>query len=326
MSDDTSAREPWEDEIFYGHRSGWDEGRAKEEHTRLRQLWDPVRPLDESCTGVVDQIMALEICNWNLEESLMALCGAIGVKQRAAVGIGHMASMSEERWRRIWAYYLSCRNWLPCDIPSGYEYLLSVCDPDKTVHGHVAELLGERTPLKELYVERFCLCIGFWLGGFYPKDSAQATAYGAAVRSLEDAIREQDPDGAMLDIYQHEGGGILNLCHHKLFRRYDIILSSIGVAKWRGAMPTRGTDGFERAALLERYLSPIEAWLGTSRDQSTPAGNGLHDRIHRLLGGIDPAKRFLASLLVSLLRCQQLAARKRAESRGVNDGMDERNV
>ncbi len=98
-----------------------------------------------------------------------------------------------------------------------------------------------------------------------------------------------------------------------MFRRYDIIISSVGAGKWRGAMPRRGTDGFERAALLEEYLGPIERWVDGGAAEE--AAGDVAQRIRDLLAERDDVKIFLASLLASLLRAQQLFATKLAESR-----------
>jgi hypothetical protein len=76
-------------------------------------------------------------------------------------------------------------------------------------------------------------------------------------------------------------------------------------------MPMRGTDGFDRAATLEEYLLPIEKWI----EGSTGGEGALAEDIQARLAARDGAKVFLASLLVSLLRSQQLVSRQLAESR-----------
>ena len=307
----TSRREAWEDEVFYGHRWGPHGEKAPEEHARLTELWDAAQPFPTDYRKTLDDIIALEICNWNLEKSILEFCSAVGEKRPTGIPIGHMASVSPERWRKVWAYYLAIRAWLPSEGRAAYAPLLEMCDPDKVVQSHVSGLLGDRTELKELCVERFCRCLEFWLGGFFPRESAQAKAHNAAVSALEEEIRKRDPQGQILNAMKGEGDGRLQPCGHKAFRRYDIILSSIGTGKWRAAMPMRGTDGFDRAATLEEYLLPIEKWI----EGSTCGEGALAEDIQARLGARDGAKVFLASLLVSLLRSQQLVSRQLAESR-----------
>ena len=313
--------EEWEEEILSRHRWGrpffWfktDKERATEEHAHLKKLWESAKPLDESLKAVMDQILALEICNWNLEESIEVLCAAIGAKKPARQGIGHVLSMTEERWKRIWSYYLTLRNWLPCEGRSGYDVLLRMCDFDRTIQNHIERLLGDRIELKELYVERLCLCLEFWLGGLFEQESAQMKAHENAVLAVEKEIKKHDPEGQILISMEFDGDGKLNPCHHKAFRRYDIIISSIGTGTWRAVMPMKGSDGFERADTLEKYLSPIESWIHGRRKEGEEEGE-LFDRIHASLSEQNDAKLFLASLLVSLLRSQQLAARKLTEKR-----------
>jgi hypothetical protein len=85
-------------------------------------------------------------------------------------------------------------------------------------------------------------------------------------------------------------------------------------------MPTRGVDGFERADLLARYLNPIDAWIGKGQDAHLVSDPGR--TIIPLLGDPDDTKRFLASLLVSVLRAQEVGARMRAEGRNIKKIVD----
>jgi len=321
---DKPVCERWEEELLAGHRWGrlsrWsniDDDTGQKEHARLRKLWDFARPLDESAKRIVDQILALEICNWNLEESILALCRAIGEKKPAELNIGHWGSVSEERLKKIWAYYLTLRGWLWSEVNRGHVALLKTCDPDKTIQNKILNLLGDRNELKELCVERFCLCLEFMVCS--PRKSAQAKAHSAAVSVIEEEIRSRDPEGTILKFpkfdqqaYSYYG---LELCHHKLFRHYEIIISSIGAGKWRAVTPRKESDGLERAMMMEEYLSLIESWInGQVKKKKEDPKNRLTGKIYKSLGKADRTKIFLASLLVSLLRSQQLAARKRGES------------
>ncbi len=314
MSSDTgnAAREmrAWEKEVFYNHRWGRHGARAGEEHKSLMTLYRAAGPLGEPLGTIVDQIVALEICNWNLEESIIALCGAIGAHKPATLPIGHLASCDAERWKRVWAYYLACRKWLRGDGPAAYRVHLASCDEGGLVERHINELLGERTRLKEYCVERFCLCLEFWLDGFPPAESVHMKSHAAAVAIIEEEISRLEPESEILAALRNDGDGTLQPCHHKAFRRYDIILSSIGAGKWRATMPVEGTGAAERVALVERFLAPVEAWAMGAGDGP---GDDLGRRVYDLLGAPDDVKLFLASLLVSLIRSQQLTAQEKAD-------------
>ncbi len=314
---DAGKMETWEKEILGRHRWGQHgEERAKEELARLKRFRDAVGPMDETLEKLIAQIIGPEICNWRLEEMMLALTGAIGKKQPLPFGTGHGATITDARRARAWAYYLALEHWQHDSPRSGFRTLLLMCDPDGSIEKHVRELLGERTELKSLYVERFSLCLEALLGERFPKGSAQAKAHAAAVAAVEKYIKKRDPDGELLDVmHEYREGEYLayvglEFCHHKIFRRLDIIISSIGVGKLRGAMPERGTDGFERADEVEKYLVPIETWL----DRKDPVDDLARDVASRL-GEPEATKIFLASLMVSLLRAQALSARKRAEKR-----------
>ncbi len=330
MQDDVKydIREKWKQEIFVHHRWGRHGDRACEEHLRLKEMWNKAQPLDEPCLEIVSQIISLEICNWRLEQSILALCAAIGEKKPALLKIGHMASMTQERWKKIWAYYYTCRDWLSGGVQKGYKVMLTLCDHDTAVQNHILGMLGSESELKNLAVERFCLFLEFMIGGQCAIDSAPAKSHEAAVAAIEEEIRGLDSEASMLKGFifdkQYCTYAGLSLCHHKLFRRLDIILSSIGAGTWRASMPMRGTDGLERAATLEKYLTPIERWIKRRTEQDKSRGGELFQKIQTLLGESDNQKKFLASLLVSLLRSQQLFAKQLAEKRRNDLQLDSR--
>lgn len=312
-----TKRAKWEQEILARHRWGRHGDRAKPEHKQLKKLYEKTIPLDSSCQAIIDQIIALEICNWRLEDSILALCVAIGAKKPAHMKIGHMASMTGERWKKVWAYYLICQNWISDEKRSSYDIMLAFCDPDKTIQEHILSLLGEETELKQLYVQRFCLYCDFMITGRFAENSGPAIIHAASVSAIEKEIKKRDPESNILSGFafdpQYNTYAGLELCHHKLFRRLDIILSSIGSGKWRGAMPVKGTDGLERAAVLEKHLNAIETWVMSRSIIDRQVADDFVRSIHTLLAEKDDTKIFLASLLVSLLRSQQLHARELAK-------------
>ena len=311
------SMETWEKEILARHRWGQHgEDVADAERIRLRKLCDAAGPLDAPLEKLVGQIIGPEICNWQLEEMTLALCDAIGRKEPLPFDTGHRATVTDARYSKGWAYYLSLRHWQHNSPRQGFRTLLVVCDPDGNVEQHVLDMLGEREELKELYVERLCLCLEVLLGERYPEGSAHARSHEAATTAVEKEIRKHDPKGEILGaISEYRGGDYLSyinleFCHHKFFRRLDILISSIGVGKWRAAMPECGTDGFGRSELVEKYAKGIDSWIS-----SAEVGDKLSKDVAGRLGEVDPTKVFLASLLASLLRSQALSARQRAEKR-----------
>lgn len=318
----------WEREFFADHRWGrfkmWfpedhislDSEMITNEHTHLMDLWTKAQPLNQAGKDILKSIIDLEICNWNLENSIISICRAIGENKAPIIPIGHLKSITSERWKKMWAYYLALRGWLPFVGKSGYEILQNLCDPDKSVKKKIYELLGERSKLKELYIERVCLLFEFWLSSYYfMEKSPQLIAHRAAVKAIEKEILKNDPGNLILKAMKNEGDGRLQPCNHKAFRRYDIIISSIGAGRWRGIMPIKGTDGLERAALLEQYLLAIESWIRDDKKNEEGDDYKLYQEIHNLLGKANNTKNFLTSLLISLLRPQQMAAKLLAESR-----------
>ncbi|MFC1735715.1 hypothetical protein ACFL1X_06325 [Candidatus Hydrogenedentota bacterium] len=184
-------------------------------------------------------------------------------------------------------------------------------DPEGEIRKHITEMLGSRTELKELYVERFCLCLERQLRVRVPRESPLLAGHLAATAAIEAEIEKRDPGGEILNAMKGDGMGRLQPCSHKAFRRYDIILSSIGCGKWRGTMPMRGTDGFERVENLKQYLDAINSWIEKKKETERPSPQSTE--IRSSLGEPNKTKMFLASLLVSLLQAQAIAAEKRAE-------------
>jgi hypothetical protein len=228
--------------------------------------------------------------------------------------------MTGERWKQIWAYDLSLRHWgSGKQHRNGYATLLAFCDPEGEIRHHVAGMLGEPSELKALCVERFCLVLEFMLGSRLTSDLPAAAFHRAAVAAIDAEIRKLDPGGGTLmgmrfDEQYHTYAG-MELCHHKLFRRLDIAISSIGAGEWRGAMPQCATSASDRAAELDQYLAPVAAWLEGRKEATENEDKRIFRNIHSSLGKPDATKTFLASLLCSLMRSQQASAQRLAEQR-----------
>jgi len=85
----------------------------------------------------------------------------------------------------------------------------------------------------------------FWLSGYNTSEKhPQMIAHHAAVKAIEGKILKKDPESLIIRAMKSEGDGRLQPCNHKAFRRCDIIISSIGVDKWRATKTKqpRGTN------------------------------------------------------------------------------------
>jgi len=323
---DTVAREEWEEELLHKTRVNGLVGSSDEVHARLRGLWESARPLTEGQKGVIGYIRTIRECNWRLEQSVWDLLGAIGSGNTTGLLYGHNLSLTDDRWQKLWAYYVNLQNWLPKSFdPGGYAALLKTCDPTGQTQQHILRMLGDRTELKELYVKRLCLWLDWTvLGGMFDLDSSRGVTHTAAVVATEGRIQALDPDGEILPWIQEDGQGHTELCHHKAFRRYDIIISSIGAGKWRAAMPERSTSGRDLVEMHDRFIHAVENWV-----QGTPPDPGADEewKIHKLLGHMNAPKRFLAAFLVAILVAQRGNVRahiqKSAPPAGSTEPLDE---
>ncbi len=305
----------WERELLAHHRWGDYPEQREIEHERLKALWRPIHPVCERTQRLIESITALELCNWRLLESIGELCACIGAKRLPEYVIGHHLSVDTRRWHKYWGYFFALRTWALGEHLCGVPSMQSVCDPQGCIEHHVFELLGERNELKALYVERLARAVFYWLTGHSEPDTAPGIAHAGCVAALEHRILALDPELRVVPReYLFADEGNLHACHHKLFRHLDIIISSIGAERWRGGMPARCTDGIERAEDLDAWLIPLAAWVQGRAPQGDEAASEQWQQVFAALGERDDQKVFLAALLESLLRSQQVAARERAEA------------
>ncbi|MFW9824184.1 MAG: hypothetical protein ACFFE4_14665 [Candidatus Thorarchaeota archaeon] len=303
-SNNSVAESEWKEAVnwFYS-----DEESKIKELSKLKELWINAQPMTDEELQAVRQITWLSRCNWNLEPSIKSLIEAIGKGKYANIRIGHNYSITQERWKRAWAYYFALKKWLPIKGRyTGFPVLLDFCDPNKTIQDHINHLLGRRTTLKELYVELFSYSLEFHLQGRHPDDKVKIFGTNAAVDSLIREVKKLDYDEMILAAVQirpevpSEGKlSWYELCHHKFFRRCDIILSSIGENKWRGTFKDTGTERIELKNLLLKYSLSLDSWIS-----SQEVFEEFTKNIHSLLGVKTIKKMFQVSLLNAFLRGQ----------------------
>jgi len=274
---------------------------------KLSELWKKALPLTEDELYLIQQITWLSRCNWNLEPSIQTIILAIGKEERADLRIGHNYSITEERWKKAWAYYFSLKKWLPTlGKFTGLSVMLEYSDPEKIVQTHIEELLGKHTKMKELYVELFCYFLEKQLMGRNPEDSVKKLASKEAVKALNEEVKKHDYDKLILAAVQinpeefSEGKlSWYEVCHHKFFRRCDITLSSIGQNQWRGTFKENSSEREEIEELLLRYSLAIESWI-----MSKSVNDKFMNDKHGLLRNQTDKKMFQVSLLNAFLKGQ----------------------
>jgi hypothetical protein len=260
------AESEWREEVnwFYPDK----ETKIKEVQ-KLGKLWENAQPMTREELHAVRQITWLSRCNWNLEPSIRSLIEAIGRGNKAEMRIGHNFSITEDRWKKVWAYYLALKKWLPAlGQYTGIPVLLDFCDPNKTIQSHIIDLLGIKTKLKELYVELFSYSLEIHLMSGGPDDLKRLIARKSAVESLTNEIKTHKYDNMILAAVQPNPETLsdgklrwFEICHHKFFRRCDIILSSIGENEWRGTFKDKGSEREELQELFLRYSSVLDSWI-----------------------------------------------------------------
>ena len=298
------AESEWKEAVdwFYS-----DEEIKTKEMQKLNKIWNKAQPMTDEELYAVRQITWLSRCNWNLEPSIQSLIEAIGKGENSNIRIGHNYSITKERWKRAWAYYLSLKKWLPIQGRyTGLPVLLDFCDPNKVIRSHIGDLLGKQTKLKEIYVELFSYYLEFRLMGRHPDDSTKIPATKAAVESLINEVKKYGYDEMILAAVQinpeilSEGKlSWYEVCHHKFFRRCDIILSSIGENEWRGTFKEKGSQREELRELFHRYSLTLEAWISNQDIKDEFTKNN-----HELLGKQTSKKLFQVSLLKAFLKGQ----------------------
>ena len=258
-----------------------DEDEKEEKKQRLLGLWNISQPLTDDELSLIRQIIDISHCNWNLKSILDSLIESIRKSTHSQLRIGHQYSITDERWKKGWAYYFALKKWLPRIGWTGISTMQTFCDPESVIDKHVQDLLGERTTLKELYVELFCHFFELQLLGLYPEDSITKDAVKTAKNLIIGEIKQLDYDETLLAAInltylnedQDDRVAWFEVCHHKFFRRVDIILSSIGVNQWRGKMTVKGTDREELLVMIMKYNNILDTWL---EDESEVKTVGKH--------------------------------------------------
>ena len=258
------------------------------------------------------RVMADFCCIWRYDypRRVHKICSIIGGSPDTELRLHYQVSPS--RRRELGDYAEALKKWLMGDDCS---------ENSGTTCKKVYRFLGNRDPLKSLLVERTYLGLSsrFLNCSFYGKIttgepvclqpcSAQPLPdnWMSRMTELEREIREKmGPESA--PFLCEVGGAGEPACHFKFVRRVDILVSSIGVLKWRGNLPEKDGLITGRRKITQQYLRILESyWRGSSLDRKDGMDEKVKDEIFSLLGPSDDFKRWLVACLWKNIKNQTL--------------------
>ncbi len=301
----------WETELLSAHR--WGRGEVIDiDNSVIYDAWNKIPKVTDDLENLVYQIISLEICNWRLLEFIPRLENAIENMKALPYDIGHGTSLTDDRKKKVWLYWLSLKDWISrfnilqwVGSRVCFEPIIKMLDPEMVTYKKIHDWLGEGNKNKEELVEILCIKILEKLSGDYMEESFWENLVfsdSPEKQELKRMWRRNDPE---FETAIMKGG--LEFCHHKFFRRLDIIISSIGVEKWRGVIPLEGDHGLTLNEEIDKALEPTITKINEKLDgHFNPFSDGEYAS----------EKLFLRLLLVSLIESQQ----ERAE------GIVERNM
>lgn len=271
----------------------------------LQQRHGPLSP-----EVVQTAVMARYCCIYHddFPRNFLDSCRAVGRLSPLPLRLCH--HISPERWEAAHEYIAGVRAWL-----DGYEprqFARSFHLPD-SMAAWVHSLLGERSAVKHALAER---AMAVLVGQFYLNVRFMVVADSdedldeAEYRRFDGLVRRADrvhyasligedgrpttpelppghPDAEEVDRH-------LTLdrppCVQKVFRYWEIILSSVGVVKWRGAVPGGGRSRADYEQEFAAYLSAAAEWA-SGHTHETAEGRAVAEA----LGPLSPLKRDLVT-------------------------------
>lgn len=321
--DDKEVTVPlWDGGMFMGKEEDWDD----EVHF-INELQRRLRKLDKNARMLRLQIIGNEQCNYKFFQNVSKILKGIGKMSPRKDVLGHVPNVPDYlrplekdrieigkahiRFLELWLQGKRAReakNTLP-----RFKHFV---DP-------IYHALGERTPLKKLYVERMIISFSYpvlhWSGEVdlsiidgktvddfginHPrgleidKKIAEAKGIKLAYHESNFANKKQFGDEILAHIV-YRGRG---LCNHKFFRHLDIILKSIGKGEWRKDNPPRGKEKAELAEKISQHVFALDSWLaGVEKEKvivENPDARKAIEEVYDSLGKRTQIKEWLTACL-----------------------------
>ena len=310
----------WNGGMFMGKEEDWDD-----EVRFINELQKGLRKLDENARVLRLQIIGNEQCNYKFFQNISKILEGIGRMYPRKDVLGHVPNvpdylrpLEKDRLELGKAHLKILELWLQgksaSEVKNALPQYKRFVDP-------IYKALGERTPLKKLYVERVIISFSYpvlhWteevdlskvdgravdeFGINHPRgleiDKKIAKGVKLTYQDSNFGNKKQFGDEILAYIV-YRGRG---LCNHKFFRHLDIILKSIGKEEWRKDNPPRGKERAELAEKISHHVFALDSWLAEVKERKAIAENPnareVIEKVYRSLGKRAHVKEWLAACL-----------------------------
>ena len=273
------------------------------------------------------QIIGNEQCHYKYFQNISKILQGIGDMYPRKDVMGHVPNLPDyirllenERIEMGKAYLKVLELWLE---GKNTQEAKNTLPKFKSLVDSIYQPLGERTPLKKLYVERMIISFSYpilhWSGeadlsniAGNPVDAfginhprglkidqkiAQTKHINLSYGSQIFGNKKQFGDDILAHIV-YRGRG---LCNHKFFRHVHIILNSIGKGEWRKDDPPRGKERTQLAARISPYVFALDSWLSELDEKKAiaeePDARTVIQKVYATLGERSQIKEWLVASL-----------------------------
>jgi len=208
----------------------------------INKMEQELEPLDPKLLDIRTMVDMCCIWRYDYPENVHRICSAIGGSSNTAIRLHYQ--VGPERRDQLIHYFKAMKDWLEDKRSSNDVYI------------KVASLLGEKTKIKSLLVERTLLrlCMRCFNCSFWGENPGKKVAlYPLTLVELPSDVFQkvimiekqiENILGRRASEFLVEVGGAEPACHFKFVRRVEILLGSIGVLKWRGKLPPKDRNIF----------------------------------------------------------------------------------
>jgi len=312
----------WSGGMFMAKAEDWDD-----EVRFINKLQMRLPKLGTNARMLRLQIIGNEQCHYKFFQNNLKILQGIGDMRPRKDVMGHVPnlpdyirSLENERIEMGKAYLRVLELWFEGKSTGEAKHTLPKF---KSFVDSIYQTLGERTPLKKLYVERMIISFSYpilhWSGEADLSNIAGKTVDVFGInhpRGLEIdqkiaqtkrinltygprifGNKKQFGDDTLAHIV-YRGRG---LCNHKFFRHVQIILNSIGKGEWRKDDPPQAKERTQLAARISDYVFALDSWLAELDEKKAiaedPDALKVINEVYATLGDRSQVKEWLVASL-----------------------------